>query len=459
MISNDMEKPMLKLRQNNNTDFLTVVLLCYNRNIYSQLALAAIQNQTHRTIKIIVVDNHSTDGSEKTLPQLIKDDHRAIYLRLDRNSNAANSYMTGIALAQTEFVLVTHDDDILHPDYVRRIVEVLKQDQEIGMVACNATLIDSEGFVTNPRLYELKEDIRFGVDEYINYYCKTKFWLPTPTLCFRKRLHQEILVKTRFPKITHPYDIGKDFMPRERYKPSGDIDFCVKLNRRQKIHFIADPLISYRQHSQQESRNVNQWEPMVNTMKSLRGIYKDREDIYQTIDSLFAKYSIQMHLMNGDSKKLRSFLKRKTKNAANEFIAIGKFLYVNDGSALEASKFTDLNYELLASKIRGGDPLIKPEIKRPRIVLVGSMLMSFMIYEKLKLEGHESMQVIDMSPSRIGEKFLASRIESYESFFSTIGDIDDYLFVITSERSRDESIPARIRSYSQNSACIFWQDL
>jgi glycosyltransferase involved in cell wall biosynthesis len=459
MSSNSMDRPILKVRQNKNMDFMSVVLLCHNRKEYSQLALAAIQNQTHRNIKIIVVDNHSTDGSATILPQTIEDDPRAVYLRLDRNSNASNSYMTGIALAQTEFVLVTHDDDILHPDYVKRIIEVLKQDQEIGMVSCNATLIDSEGSVINPRLYELEEDISFDVDEYVSHYCKTKLWLPTPTLCFRKRLHQEIWVKTRFPMTSHPCDIGKDLVPLERYQPSGDIEFCVKLNRYQKIHFIADSLISYRQHSQQESRNVNQWEPMVSTMKSLRRIYKDREDIYQAIDSLFNKYSIQMHLMNGDLKRLRSFLKRRTSGKSNEFTALGKYLYLTDEHAFEECKFTDRNYELLASKVREAEALIKPDIKRPKIVLVGSMLMSFMIHEKLRLEGHESIRVIDMSPSRIGEKFLDTRIESYESLFSTISDIDDYLFVITSERSRDKSIPALIRNYNRNCACVFWQDL
>ena len=450
---------MSNSQQNKSTDFLTIILLCFNRKYYAQLALEAILKQSHQAIKIVVVDNHSIDGSEKILPELIKDDPRATYLRLDKNSNAANSYRTGILLARSEFVLVTHDDDILDSDYVSRIVEIIKGDQEIGMVAANARLINSEGELINSRLYDLKDDLVFNVDEYISYYCENKFWLPTSTLCFRKRIHQEILVKTKYPKTTYLADVGKNFIDNETYKPSEDIYFCVRLNRCQKIYFIAEPKISYRQHSQQESRNVNQWEPMVTTMKSLRKVYKDKADIFKKIDSLYAKYSMQMHLMKGDHRQLRSFLRKESQGKMNDFIEIGKKLYLKESISFEGYEFTDKNYKLLASKIMNADSLIKFTDKRPKVILVGSMLLSFFIYEMLRNDFEDEMSVIDLSPSRIGQDFLSIKIKSYKSIFSCIETIEDYLFVITSERDRDHSITSELRSFNKNTNCVFWQDL
>jgi len=450
---------MSNFRQNKCTDFITIILLCYNRKEYSQLALTAILNQSHQAVKIIVVDNHSTDGSEEILPKFIKDDPRAIYLRLGKNSNAANSYLTGIALAQTEFVLVTHDDDILDLDYVSKIVQVLKKDQDIGMVACNARLINSEGNVTNPKLYNLRDNLLFNLDEYIIYYCKNKLWLPTSSLCFRKRLHQEIYVKTRYPKTTHIRDIGKDCLPPDRYKPSGDIEFCARLNRKQKIYFISDPKISYRQHIKQESRTVNQWEPMLNAAKSLRRVYKNNSDIFQALDLLFVKFSMQKFLMNGDLSRLREFLKRHPQEKFNEFAAIGRSLYLNEATSLENFEFTDRNYKLLASNVTKATPFINSENIQKKIILVGSMLMSFFIYERLKKDSWDEIRVIDTSPSRIGRAFLDIKIESYESLFSSITKIEDYIFVITSERENDMSIANYIRLFNYNAYCIFWQDL
>jgi glycosyltransferase involved in cell wall biosynthesis len=450
---------MSKMKLNKNTDFLTIILLCFNRKKYVQFALEAILKQSHQAIKIIVVDNHSTDGTEKILPELIKDDPRASYLRLDSNSNAANSYMKGIFLAQSEFVLVTHDDDILEPGYVSKIVEILKNDKEIGMVASNARLIDTKGELINQKLYDLKDDLIFDVDEYIDYYCENKLWLPTPTLCFRKRIHQKLFVKYKYPKTTSFLDVGKKLIDNEKYHPSGDIEFCVRLNRLQKIYFIAEPQISYRQHSQQESRNVNQWEPMVTTMKNLRKVYKKNIYIYEKIDSLHAKYSIQMYLMKGELEQLRSFLQKESKIKKNDFLEIGKKLYLKNNTRFEEFKFTDKNYELLSSKILKFESIINFISKRNKIILVGSMLISFFIYEMLRIDFEKKMHVIDLSPSRIGQKFLNIKIESYISIFENIEKIEDYLFIITSERERDNSIPTELRSFNEKVNYIFWQDL
>jgi hypothetical protein len=198
---------------------------------------------------------------------------------------------------------------------------------------------------------------------------------------------------------------------------------------------------------------------MLNAAKSLRRIYKNNPAISQTLECLFVKYSMQKYLMNGDLSLLRIFLKKQPGGKVNEFVAIGRSLYLNDATNLKNFEFTDSNYKLLASKVIKANPLIKLGNIRKNIILVGSMLMSFFIYEKLKKESRGGIRVIDTSPSRIGRDFLGIRIESYESLFSSIMNIEDYLFVITSERENDRSIEASVRLFNRNAYCVFWQDL
>lgn len=436
-------------------DFLTVVLLTYNRSFYAAQALNAILNQSYKFFKIIIIDNHSTDDTNIKLTNLVGDDNRVTYVRLNKESNEANSYITGIRMAESEFILVTHDDDILDTDYVENIIKVCIKHPDLGLVASNARLINSDGLITNSQLYNLQSDMLFKKGEYIDYYFKTKMWLPTPSVCFRK-----IHFLNFFGNLVYPFytkSIKNKLRSQDEYKPSSDILFSFVINNIQKIFFLSRPFFSYRQHEGQESRNVNQGTPMRDLMNDIQsaGIKIGSQHSFINIS---IKYDVQNFLLNNLIDDLHKYL-MKSESCLHTSIACNLFL--GKSCPLESNfRFKEDNFFKFYQLLFLNDP--KPYLfhfKSKRVVLIGSMLVAYYLEVFLKKNEIIIDSVLDMAPARHGCLVGSSKVLSYEDFFNNEINIDGCIFLITSERDRDVSIVEMIKVFSHSACCIFWQDI
>jgi len=85
-------------------------------------------------LKIIVVDNGSTDGSIK----LIRENHpQAQVIANAKNLGAAEGYNVGIRYAldiNTEYILLLNNDTVLEPEAIERMIAPTRLDSSIGIV-------------------------------------------------------------------------------------------------------------------------------------------------------------------------------------------------------------------------------------------------------------------------------------------------------------------------------------
>ncbi|MSO27744.1 MAG: glycosyltransferase, partial [Candidatus Nanopelagicales bacterium] len=65
---------------------VSVILISYNDALRLPGALSSLQNQTHRNIEIIVVDDASTDNTAELAAAAARADDRVRYVRLETNS-------------------------------------------------------------------------------------------------------------------------------------------------------------------------------------------------------------------------------------------------------------------------------------------------------------------------------------------------------------------------------------
>jgi glycosyltransferase involved in cell wall biosynthesis len=436
-------------------DFLTVVLLTYNRSLYATQALNAILTQSYKFFKIIIIDNHSSDDTYTKLSNLIGDDNRVTYVRLNKESNAANSYIAGIRMAESEFILVTHDDDILDLDYVENIIKICSKYPDLGLVAANARLINSDGLTTNSQLYELKSDILFKKGEYLDHYFKTKMWLPTPSVCFRKIHFLNFFGDLVYPLYTK--SIKNKLRSQDLYKPSSDILFSFVINNIQKIFFLSRPFFSYRQHEGQESRNVNQGTPMRDLMNDIQSAGIKIRNRHSFIN-INIKYDVQNFLLNNLVDDLQKYL-LYSEPCLHSSIASNLFLGKNCPLKSELMFKDDIFFNFY-KLLYINDP--KPYLlffKQKRVVLIGSMLVAYYLEAFLRINQIIIDSVLDMAPARQGGLVGSSKVLSYENFFNNENNIDSCIFLITSERDRDVSIVEMIKGFGHSSNCIFWQDI
>lgn len=116
------------------TPTVLVVLVVRDGARWLRGCLQGLATQTHRPIGVVAVDNASTDGSDEILAKALG---AGRVLRLDERAGVAASVRAALdtpAAAEADFLLVLHDDAILAPDAVARMIEAAELEPNVGIV-------------------------------------------------------------------------------------------------------------------------------------------------------------------------------------------------------------------------------------------------------------------------------------------------------------------------------------
>src|SRR5439155_22916615 len=96
--------------------------------------LAALSTQTHPRIGVVAVDNASTDGSAQLLEASLGAER---VIRLPENRGFAAAVDAGLRTdpgERADYVLLLHDDTLLAPEAVARLVEAAERMVVCGVV-------------------------------------------------------------------------------------------------------------------------------------------------------------------------------------------------------------------------------------------------------------------------------------------------------------------------------------
>src|SRR5687767_8850970 len=124
------------------------VALCLptrNRAGYLRQAIESALNQTYRDFSLLVSDNASTDNTPDVVASI--DDRRLSYVRLERDVGWCGNFNNCLdcAPAGAEYAIILGDDDLLHPRFLERTVEVLDREASTAFVHTGFDLVDGGG--------------------------------------------------------------------------------------------------------------------------------------------------------------------------------------------------------------------------------------------------------------------------------------------------------------------------
>lgn len=120
---------------------VSVIIPTHNRSHYITDALESVLEQTYGNIEIIVVDDGSTDGTEKALEPY---QDRILYLQ-QNNEGAASARNFGIRKASGHYIAFLDSDDLYLPKKIERQVDALKNNEHLGFVFCNSLFCYEDG--------------------------------------------------------------------------------------------------------------------------------------------------------------------------------------------------------------------------------------------------------------------------------------------------------------------------
>lgn len=128
---------------------ISVIIPIYNVSHYLSRCLDSVLVQTYKTLEIVLVDDGSTDGSERICDDYA-DRHQEIKVCHISNGGASFARRKGLELSTGQYVVFVDSDDIVEPDYVERLWLALKGcNTEIA--ACTMVKHKDEGTVSIAR--------------------------------------------------------------------------------------------------------------------------------------------------------------------------------------------------------------------------------------------------------------------------------------------------------------------
>jgi glycosyltransferase involved in cell wall biosynthesis len=127
---------------------LDILMPFYGDVALMQQAVRSILAQDHDGWRLTVVDDGTPGPIAEWFATL--DDERVTYLRNDTNLGANANYRKALELARSEHVVMMGADDVMLPNYVRTVLEVLEAHPEASVVQPGVEVVDEDGRVTRP---------------------------------------------------------------------------------------------------------------------------------------------------------------------------------------------------------------------------------------------------------------------------------------------------------------------
>lgn len=125
-----------------------IVIANHNNAAYVENAIESAARQTVRGIRVMVVDDASTDGSDDAVRRCLSnlDDSRFRYIGLKSNLGQAGAIRCGLAELGTPFVCFLDSDDVCYETFVERhLVAHMNADFPVALTYCDSHIIDSAG--------------------------------------------------------------------------------------------------------------------------------------------------------------------------------------------------------------------------------------------------------------------------------------------------------------------------
>lgn len=200
---------------------VSVLMPVFNPGCHLAGALSSIQHQTFTDFELVVIDDGSSDGSDKLL-QLFAANEPRVRLTIRHNLGLIATRNQLLENARGEFVAWMDADDVSLPDRLARQVEGFSTDPSLVCLGTAAQCIDPDGNHLNVERYQSSHDAILA--------------------------EQEIGTGMRFPTTMMRRDVAmKAGGFREPFKIGEDLDLLIRIGEIGRLGNLGEILYLYRQ--------------------------------------------------------------------------------------------------------------------------------------------------------------------------------------------------------------------
>lgn len=216
---------------------VSIILPNFNHADFLTQRIESILNQTYRRFELIVLDDHSRDGSLAVFTKY-KDRIDRLILNDNNSGSPFHQWQKGIAEATGEWIWIAESDDFCEPNFLEQL---LKLESKADIRYCQSTDVDTEGRKIIDRLETTQcfenniweSNFEMTGKAFCLKYLKVKNVIPNASaVIFRKKLIQ-------------PNVFTEDLL---QMKMCGDWLFWIRILENAYIGFCAQHLNYFRTH-------------------------------------------------------------------------------------------------------------------------------------------------------------------------------------------------------------------
>jgi alpha-1,3-rhamnosyltransferase len=231
---------------------VSIIVPCYNHEIFIKETILSIINQSYNNIELIVINDGSIDNTNEKILEIYEDCKKrfVLFKYINRNNKGVGASLNeGILLSSGEYISFCASDDSLKPDFIECVVGDFKRlDKAYAMVSGDSCFIDEEGkrvYFTNAghlirspsgaKFSSLKElTYKYHIDNFISNYGSYRSIITggggfIQASIFRK----SILIDVGLFRIDNRVE---------------DLGICLKISKKYKSMFIDKIFYNYRMH-------------------------------------------------------------------------------------------------------------------------------------------------------------------------------------------------------------------
>jgi hypothetical protein len=219
---------------------VSILIPAYNP-IYFEEALKSALNQTYANTEILVSD----DSADQRIGSIVKQYGNIVYVKNDMPKGGSENYAFLHDLARGDFIKFLNDDDVLLPDCVEKMVDVLVSNPEVTLVTGYRQRIDKDGIILGDENYNSRPINQSGVIcGQAAFAIVGTNYIGEPTSTMFRRRDMEIfgLNKHIFSVFGHKIEANVDLVMWLKLLSAGD------------LAYIVSPMTQFRMHADQIQR-------------------------------------------------------------------------------------------------------------------------------------------------------------------------------------------------------------
>lgn len=164
---------------NNRSPKVSVVVPVYNNQKYIEKCMDSLLEQSYQNIEIIVINDGSSDSSEKLLENYAQNDNRIIYISQE-NHGVSYTRNRGLDSATGDYITFVDGDDYIGKDYIRDFVDCAERNQA-QMVLGGLIMVTPDGtvekeLVPGEYIRNKKEEWLFRITTVAAHFYQRQLW-------------------------------------------------------------------------------------------------------------------------------------------------------------------------------------------------------------------------------------------------------------------------------------------